>query len=138
MNTLSGQARYSMYSPGTVEYRTAVTKDYESGIIDWNTAQGLLSPYYDPATGAPLKSGWESFWTGLGSAGTNILNVFSQYQKYDYQKQLAEYDIERRKALLATGMVGEGAVPSYGGINVYTLLMLAGVGLLAILLLKSK
>lgn len=140
MDIVGGKALYPAYTPGTQEWVNAVKKDYERGLVSFEQMSTLFTGKVDPATGALLPAqpgvlgGILSF---IGSAGDIALSAWTKLERIDAEKARQEYQLELAKYNLVHGMAGETGVAGYGGLNVYTLAAFAGLGLLAMLLLKK-
>lgn len=138
-----GDLASTRYEPGTQAYTDALNYDYQSGMLTQDqyraraglTPGGVVTPemsgYIEPT------SAWSSFWEGLGSAGTQLLSGYSKYQLMENQQRMMDLQVENQRRQMIGGMMGEGATPSYGGLNVYTLLMFGGIAFLAMMLLKK-
>lgn len=125
------------YDPGTAAWAQALQYDLSSGGItqaqyDWALKNPGMSIPVSVAT--TETSAWTSFWGGLSDTANVLFSSYAKYTQMEYQRNLLQQDVERRKLQLETGLP---APVGYGGINVYTLAALAGVALLAMLLLKK-
>lgn len=140
VDSFSGQLLYPSYSPGTQAYINAVKTDYERNLISPEQMHALLAGYADPITGAMVKqqpSGWSAFFTGLTGAVGVLGTTYNKLSQLELQKAQNEYRLQAAKNTLATGLAGEGLVPGFGGINVFTLIALGVVILAAMFLLKK-
>lgn len=141
MQTISGNVTYTMYAVGSQAWVDAVKADYGRGLLDATQLASLFKGVVDPASGklVPQTSGWlGNIFTGIGSAGDVLLSSYAKFMQLDLQKAQAEYQMELAKYNVVSGMAGEGGVRGYGGLNIFTLAALAGVGLLAMILLKKS
>lgn len=136
----SAQLSYPAYTAGTQAYVNAVRIDYERNLITSDQAISLLQGYTDPATGkliAPQPSGWTTFFSSLTGAVGVLGTAYNRMSQLELQKAQNELRILQEKRNLTTGMFGEGSLPGFGGINMFTLLAIGGVVLAAMFLLKK-
>lgn len=142
MEVFGGDLASTRYEAGTQAYADALQFDYESGLLtqDQYRTRATLQPGQVTPTmeGAEPTSAWTTFFEGIGSAATQLFSGYTKLQTMENQQTMLKLDVERQRLAMARGMIGEGEVPSYGGINVYTLAMFAGIGLFALILLKKK
>lgn len=141
MDVLSGNATYPMYTTGTQAWVNAVKADYERGLITFDQLSQLYAGKVDPKTGALIPQAPGTFaniLSGLGSIGNILLSAWSKKELMELEQAKQEYQLELAKYNIVHGMAGEAGVTGYGGLNVYTLAAFAGIGLLALLLLKKS
>lgn len=127
----------SRYPYGTPAWSEALSLDLSQGLLtkaqyDW----ALQNPGMAIPINPPEPSGWSltGIISGLTSTADVIMSAVLKREKMDYERDLLQLDIERRRQQLESGMPGQ---VGFGGINMYTLVALAGVALLAMLLLKK-
>jgi len=77
-------------------------------------------------------------FSGVGDAFGNLLGVFSKGLQLNSQYKTQNLRYELAKKQIAGASFGPTPAPSYGGINILTLALFGGVGLLAVVLLKRK
>ncbi len=143
MDTLSGKATYPMYTYGSQAWANAVKADFDMKLIDYGTYSSLLAGVTDPLTGKLVPKTPDAGWlgnilSGVGAAGDSVLSMYAKLMQLDMQKAQAEYQMQLAKYNVVSGMAGEGQQRGYGGLNIFTLAAFAGVGLLAMILLKKS
>lgn len=140
MDTLSGKVAYPAYTPGTQPWVNAVKMDFERGLISFDQMSTLFAGKVDPGTGAllpPTPGVLGGILSFIGSAGEIAISAWSKLERLDAEKARQEYQLKLAEYNLVHGMAGETGVAGYGGLNIYTLAAFAGLGLLAMLLLKK-
>lgn len=138
---MAGSLLYPAYAPGTQAYISAVQTDWERGLLTEQQMHGLLRGYADPKTGAlvkPQPSAWTTFFSGLSGTMNVLGTTYNKLTQLELQKAQKEFQLQAAKNSLVGGLAGEGFVPGFGGINVYTLMALGGVILAALFLLKKN
>lgn len=136
--TVSGRdLASSRYPYGTPAWSEALSLDLSQGLL--TTAQynwALQNPGMAIPINPPEPSGWslQGIISGLTSTADVVMSAVLKREKMDYERDLLQLDVARRRQQLEAGTLGQ---IGYGGINMYTLIALAGVALLAMLILKK-
>lgn len=133
----------SYFEPGTRQYYDTLSTDYMHGLLteeQYIARQSLqpgqaLTPAMTGESAGP--SGFTSFLTGLTSIADTAFRYAGKYQTLENQREMTELAILAERQRIERGMMGEGVTPSYGGLNLYTLIFLGGVAIMAMILLKK-
>lgn len=100
--------------------------------IQWKPGTAEILP-----TKTPAKTGgfWSFDWVGpLVEGGLSSYGKILQLQT---QQQMTELQMSAAKLQLANMAKGQTVSPTFGGLNAITILSLAGVALLAMVILKK-
>lgn len=127
------------FPPGTSSWNEALQNDLSQGYLTKSQYDYALA---NPGAAIPISAGAPSTGGGLGGiistigdAAENLLMFYSKKTQMEYERDLLQDDLARRKAQLQTGLQ---APMGFGGINVWTLVGVGGLVLAAIFLLKEK
>lgn len=119
---------------------TSLSQMTEVPLLEIGTGTGADITAYlesrDRELAAEAQTGFDPLaW--LGSTAEILMSGYTKYTLMENQQEMLKLDVERQRLALARGMIGEGEVPSYGGINLYTIILFAGIGLFAMMMLRK-
>lgn len=112
--------------------RTGKTQSQAAAAAGYFSAHGMTREE-SAARAAAQPSGW----TGVGDAIGVLFSTAAGFLQLDAQKKKQELQAQLAKQQIAAGTTGISG-QQYGGLNIMTLIAFAGVGILAILLLKKS
>ncbi len=78
------------------------------------------------------------FFDDVGKASTTILGALQGFFKLETDRTKAEIALESARANIMRGGTAAPLGPAFGGLNVVTIAAFAGIGLLAVILLRSR